>query len=213
MFVSAVYGKRSLFNAHVLITFVHIYLNANKLCLNQKELVCLLYFDVPSNAYSVTSRHQLQALVYGSWITRLGRVCSGHGARTVGAIDGKGEKSPLLPSLKRKRRRVPASPPPAPPPSLKRKRRKDTPPHPSLKRKRRKDTLPQKEERPPSPSLSQKRKEKRLPLPIPPTKEKGKTPLPIPPSKEKGEKTPPPHPSHKRKRRKDPLPHLSLKRK
>ena len=33
----SVYNKLSLFNARVLIIFVHIYMNVNKLCLNQKN--------------------------------------------------------------------------------------------------------------------------------------------------------------------------------
>ena len=37
MFVS-IYYKPSLFNAHTMILIVHIFMNVNKLCLNQHEL-------------------------------------------------------------------------------------------------------------------------------------------------------------------------------
>ena len=52
----SVYNKLSLFSAHILIMFVHIYMNMNKLCLNQWRYsgrFILLLFLNPADRASI----------------------------------------------------------------------------------------------------------------------------------------------------------------
>ena len=65
MFVS-IYYKPSLFNAHTMIFIVHIFMNVNKICLNQRE-------DGQKESWDLSGtvglcREQPFALEYISWV-------------------------------------------------------------------------------------------------------------------------------------------------